>query len=368
MCSWSFNMGTMAKRKKLYDRMTEVIATVTNPKLKNSFIKARDEYWERIGQLNKPSYTKEDYEQIQQEHYRIENLVHKIKVLNKGNPVKHILYCKSLRRAFKEEIDVSQVGISYEDDYLAYRKKLNFYIDKALAKHDLEKHLCINYYSELPVKPEGSFIYSDAIQKMIKKRLNDYKIDLYLDTVTKNGKVIETEKIDIIDFFKRNPEYFQQPYINKATNEYISMSLKRFVKESCWQIRFENNTHYIIGLENPNNWPSLKDDGTWTSEEMVFRPRLWFGLKNEEPNSFWNLNGSDMKFWFDEDNDKYFIGRHSNWDVGRYRGYLPDMKAIRKSCPIQIEEFDTPESVKEKIQKFFIKQYRKAHPKKEEVK
>ncbi len=361
MGSWAFNMGTMAKRKQLYDRMNEVIATVTNPELKNSFIKARDEYWERIGQLNKPNYTREDYEQIQQEHYRIENLVHKIKIMGKGNPVKHILYCKSLRREFKEQIEMSQVGISYEDDYLAYRKKLNFYIDKALAKQDLEKHLYIHYYSECPVKPEGGFIYSDAIQKMIKKRLSDFKIELYLDTITKNGKVIETEKIDIIDFFKRNPEFFQQPYINKATNEYISMSLKKFVKESSWQIRFENDTHYIVDLENPNNWPSLKNDGTWISEKIVFHPRLWFGLKDESPGYYWTLNGSDMSFWFEEDNEKYFISRHSNWDVGRYQGYLPDMKVIRESCPILMEADDTPESIKEKIQAFFVEQYKKTH-------
>ena len=366
---WIFNLATKTKSQQLHNRMNEVIDKVTDPGLKKSLIDARDEYRERIDQLNGQPLTGEISDQIHQEHYRFENFVHKMKIMGK-NPVKHILYCKSPGRGFKEEIDISQVGASYEDDYLAYRKKLNFSIDKALAKQDLEKYLYIQCYNDHPVEPEGGFIYSDAIQLMIKKRLHDYKVEFYLDTVTQDGKVIETEKIDIIEFLKRNPEYFQQEYIVKATNEYISASLERFVKESCWQFHFYVNDHYrfynvepyIDGLDDPDNWPYLKDDGTWIADEMICSPEIWFGLKDESPNISWTLDGSDMKFWFDEDNDKYFIGRHSNWDVGRYRGYLPDMKAIRESCPISIKADDTPETIKEKVQAFCIKQYRATHP------
>ena len=362
---WIFGLATKFKSQQLRSRMNEVIENVTDPMLKKSLVEKRDEYRERIDQLNGQPLTGEISDQIKQEHYRFENLVHKMKIMDK-NPVKHILYCKSPGCGFREEIDISRVGASYEDDYLAYRKELNFYIDKALAKHDLEKYLYIHHYNDRSVEPEGWFIYSDAIQSMIKKRLRDYKIEFCLDTVTQDGEVIETEKIDIIDFFKRNPKYFQQAYIVNATNEYISASLKRFVKESCWQFRFYINDHYrfynvdpcIYDLDDPDNWPSLKDDGTWIADEMICSPEIWFGLKDENPGYSWILNGSDLNFWFDEDNEKHFIARHTSWDVGCYSGYLPDMKAIRESCPILLEANDTPESIDKKIQAFFVKQYK----------
>ena len=358
---WIYNMATMFRTSQLCGRLNEVIATVSDEELRNRFIKIRDEYQERIRKLNKPDLTSEDSKQIQQEHYRIENLVHKIKIMGKGIPAKHILYCRSPGHDFREEIDISRVNGSYEDDFLAYRKKLNIYIDEALGKQDVEKYLHIHHNGERPVDPESSFIYSDAVQKMIKKRLCDHRIDFYLDTVTQDGTVIETEKIDITDFLKRNPEYFQKEYIIDATNEYISASLKRFVQESFWQFSFHSENRDIYDLDDPDNWPSLKDNGKWIAGETTFYPQLWFGLKDKRPVYFWNLGYFDVSFWFDEDNEKYLVSRYSNWDVGRYCGFLPDMKPIRDRCPIMLESSDTPRSIKQKTQDVFIEKYRKIH-------
>ena len=76
--SWIFNMKTLFERSNRYKRLNEMIAKVTDPKLKSSLIKTRDEYWNRIQKLNKPNFTDEDYEQIKQEHQRIDDLISKM--------------------------------------------------------------------------------------------------------------------------------------------------------------------------------------------------------------------------------------------------------------------------------------------------
>ena len=89
------NMKTLFDRSNRYKRLNEMIAKVTDPKLKSSLIKemiakvtdpklksslikTRDEYWNRIQKLNKPNFTDEDYEQIKQEHQRIDDLISKM--------------------------------------------------------------------------------------------------------------------------------------------------------------------------------------------------------------------------------------------------------------------------------------------------
>ena len=72
------NMKTLFERSNRYERLNELIAKVTDPKLKSSLVKIRDEYWGRIQQLNKPNFTDEDREQIKQEHKRMDDLISKM--------------------------------------------------------------------------------------------------------------------------------------------------------------------------------------------------------------------------------------------------------------------------------------------------
>ena len=72
------NMKTLFDRSNRYERLSKVIAKVTDPELKNSLIKTRDEYWDRIQKLNKPNFTDDDYEQIKQEHKRMDDLISKM--------------------------------------------------------------------------------------------------------------------------------------------------------------------------------------------------------------------------------------------------------------------------------------------------
>ena len=75
--SWIFNMETLFHRHNRYIKLNKVIAKVTDPELKSNFIKTREEYWDKIQQLNKPNFTDEDYYQIKQEHERIDELLRK---------------------------------------------------------------------------------------------------------------------------------------------------------------------------------------------------------------------------------------------------------------------------------------------------
>ena len=77
MRCWAFNMGTMSRRHDRWKKLNKVIARVSEPELKSSLIKTRDEYWDRIQRLNKPNYTDEDKEQIQLEHERIDKILSK---------------------------------------------------------------------------------------------------------------------------------------------------------------------------------------------------------------------------------------------------------------------------------------------------
>ena len=82
--SWIFNWGTSIKRGSRCSGLNKVIEKVTDPGLKNSLIKVKDKYWNKIEQLNKPDFTDEDMEQIQQEHKRMEKFISKMEDLIKA--------------------------------------------------------------------------------------------------------------------------------------------------------------------------------------------------------------------------------------------------------------------------------------------
>ena len=116
-------------------------------------------------------------------------------------------------------------------------------------------------------------------------------------------------------------------------------------------------------------WPSPQKDGSWTDADgTVLQPYIWFGINCNEPEDLWSLHGDmseeDIAFWFSEDpleyiieNDEeiysFFRGQAPKQEIDR-----PDMENILQKCPVSIDEEETPESIKEKIQQFFLEQYR----------
>ncbi len=354
--SLAFYVETQAKRKQLCERLDKVVAKVNSSELKKHLTETRDEYWERIEQLNKPDYTDEDEKNIKQENDRMEEYLREMEVIAEGIPAKHILYTKDLK--FKKTINASKIRASFENDHDSYCDKLNLLIDKALIKEGIIKFIESHYY-ERNIEPKGHFVYSDILRKVVKKRSNSSEVRIYVDDIAQDGSYINSEVIDITEVFKRNPDCYYDSYLTKPANEYISDSISKYVKKSRWQFIFQNDDYgYIDELEIPKNWPSLKEDGTWVDEDGdIWHPCLWFGFKDMTPGEPWILDGSDMSFWFSEENDSCIIEYDDTEHIGYYHGYLPDMKAIRKKCPVSFNADDTSESIKEKMQKLFIKRY-----------
>lgn len=275
-------------------------------------------------------------------------------------PAKHILFCDFAGHKFREEIDASQVGDSFKD-YSSYYDKLNECIDRILIKQDIEKFMDGHYYDS-QVKAGCHFVYSDILRKVVKERPWGYPI-IRLDAIRQDGSIIyANEEEHIEEFFKRHPEYYQKPYVFKSANEYISISIKNFVKEGCWQFAFHSGDkydEYIDGLDDPANWLSPKEDGTWRDEDDgIWYPRMWFGLNSRQPENIWVLDGSNIGFWFNKAKDSDFIEYDKTDHVGCYNDSLPDMKPIRQKCPISFSADDTVESIKAKIQKFFAERYK----------
>ncbi len=279
-------------------------------------------------------------------------------IANKAVPVKHVLYCNYPGLEFRTEIEGDISGESYLDDPDGYWEELYDDIDDELSYQGLEKLLDI-HYTEDDVCPDWQFNYSELALDFQQVPTHNEDVKIYLDSINEDGEIIDTEEVDIMEFFDRHPDYFEEGGMYDATNEYISASISKFVKESRWHFALQNGKEII---EDVKKWVPPKKDGLWVNEDGSFMyPVVWFGLEGEDPEDLWTLDGNNMDFWFNEDSTKYYLDYNWEGHIGCYEGYLPDMKAIREKCPILIEADDTPDSIDEKIQAFFIEQYKKAN-------
>ena len=274
-------------------------------------------------------------------------------------PAKHILYCDYPGLEFRTEFDASERDYSYEEnEYEYYRSELEELIFNELASSQGIEKLMDAHFTEDDVSPYYHFDYMEVMQLMTEVLPYNDKVKIYLDSVNKKGKLIETKEINIKDCFIYDPEIFQEGGMFNATSERISASIKCFVKESYWHFALQNGSEII---ENVKQWPSPNKDGSWIKEDGTeMQPIIWFGLKDDFPDDLWTLNdGNDIDFWFNEDDTRYFVEYSYDAFAGSYHGDIPDMKAIREKCPILLEIDDTSDSIKEKTQAFFVEQYRK---------
>lgn len=80
----------------------------------------------------------------------------------------------------------------------------------------------------------------------------------------------------------------------------------------------------------------------------------------KEEDRVWNIDNG-LGFWFSDDPESYLVEYDYDGHAGCYGGGFPDIEAIRKRCPILLEENDTEESIGEKVQAYCKKQYKKVH-------
>lgn len=451
----AFHLGTRVKRQSLRDKLNKEIERVTDPGLKNSLIKIKDEYWNKIEQLNKPDFTNEDEEQIWKEHKRMEEFISKmeelikaeqgdvdaqnelgvmyfegkdveqdyskaaewfLKAANQGHanaqrylgymyyhgkgveqdhgkaaeywrkaaeqgdeeaadklkeihekiqPARYVLMCEYPGLWFRTFIDASKLGFSFTEQHEYYVRSLEDVIARVLEEQ-VRKAIYDLYYPEDDVKPMGHFDYYD-VEKIIKGYIPyNENVEAALIAIDKENNIIETKTIKVLEFLDNDPDYFREYGVSEAVYQYIATALRRFENEAGWYYALKKENGYI---ETVKQWPVPQKDGSWIDADGIdLQPYVWFGVKGNDPEDLWSLYGDmsedALAFWFSEDpleyiieNDEeiysFFRGQAPKQEIDR-----PDMENILRKCPVSIDEDDDPESIKEKIQAFFLDQYR----------
>ena len=282
-------------------------------------------------------------------------------------PARYVLKCDYPGLEFITFIHSARFGYSYIDQYSSFMRCLEDVVSRVLEEQ-VRKAISVLYFTEEHAQPAGHFDYYD-----VEKTVNGYvpyneNVEASLIAIDKDEKIIETKIIKIMDYLDNDPDYFREYGVSDAVYQYISTALKRFEKEACWHFALETENAFY---ENVSFWPSPQKDGSWIDDDgTVLQPYMWFGVKGRKPEELWSLHGDmseeDLEFWFSEapldyiiENDEgiysFFGGSTAKEDIDE-----PDMETIIESCPILIDEDDTPESIEEKLQAFFIEQYQKA--------
>ena len=369
--SYSFSKmrGIVMQQNKdgRYVEMTKQFYKETDPKVKKRLAEAREKYWQIKTDLEDEL---RDYEnektKIQAKIGHVKHLLDNNVIISKGIPAKHILYCKYPGVEFREEIEASKIEASYEEEYDIYQDWLHDYITDILINLDLKKFVG-DYFTEDEIPACGHFWYGEVRTEVFGNGgfpLNE-NIKIYLDSVREDGTIIDTEEIDIVDYvnLESEKETLMECGFWGETDEYIETSLDKFVEETGWHIGLWKGSERI---EDVSQWPAPDKNGRWIDKDGTeMYPCLWYGYNDgrsftEEEDSVWNIdNGLD--FWFSDDPESYIVEYDYDGHAGCYGGGIPDIEAIRKECPILLEEDDTEESIDEKVQAFLLEQYRKAH-------
>lgn len=371
---------TMQQKKDPYfNELTEQYYKETDPEEKKRIGMAREEYWQNKTDLE---YNLRDYENEKTKiQSKIDCVKHQLwinKQLTKGIPAKHILRCEYPGLEFREEIDASEIDCSYKDDYDFYQDALSDYVSDYIPNWmsdqglNFEKLLDMDgYFKKDKVPSSGHFWYGEIRTEVFGNGgfpINE-KIKIYLDSIRKDGSVIETKKIAIEDCFnlESQKEMLMECGFFEATDEYISASLERFIKESTWNVSLRKGDYFILDVKK---WPAPGEDGSWIDKDGTeLEPFIWFGDAGPDTyNALWNIHPEMAEyylgFWFSEEPLRYIVEYDYSGHAGCYGGFNPDITPIRENCPILLKKNDTIDTVKEKIQAFFVEQYKKAHLKK----
>ena len=291
-------------------------------------------------------------------------------------PATFVLYCDYPGCEFREEMDAP--GIDWDDD--DYEFSIDDVLDELQDKISDTLYSELNYnellgvhYTEDDVAAQGHFWYGEVRTSEFGDAdlpLNE-DIKVCLDCVAEDGTVLETHEIDIENFISLDSvkETLMECGLFDSTDEYIECSLDKFVKETGWHIGLLKGSERI---EDVTRWPAPNRRGSWIDEDGTeMYPCLWYGyndgsLLSGEEDRIWNIdNGLD--FWFSDDPERYLVEYDYDGHAGCFGGSIPDIEAIRKECPILLEEDDTEESIDAKVQAYCKKQYKKAHKKMKEA-
>ena len=359
-----------AQEDEIYQKMFLDWYREKDPQVKEQKGLALDEYWAKrrkeLGFQDEEEIRKQKEEQQKKNEIAQQEYIEWVnEQVSKGIPARFVLYCNYPGLEFKTELDTDDIEASYEDDYDGYWEELYWQIDYELcnAFDGGIETLLDAHYTEDDVSPKLYFDYSEVTMPIQEAIPHNDKVKIFLDSFDSDGNLIETQEIHIMDFFDRHPDYFQEGGMWNATNEYISASQSKFIRDGEWLFGLRDDKNHCE-IENPEEWPAPKADGTWIDEDgNELHPLIWYSINRPGVSEFedpWVLNGKNLDFWL-SGSGAYFLEYSYDGHAGCYSGKIPCMKELREKCPVKLEDDDTPESLKEKIQAFFVEEYRKAH-------
>ena len=367
---------SVMRQDQTYRKMALEWMNEKDPQRKDQIAKEMVQYKEK--RLKKLGFLTEEEKLKKQEEGKKQREISRQKHLQlikeqiaKGIPAKHVIRCDYPGIQFREVIDASKIKSSYEKDYDSYQESLYDNInDRLSGLVDFEKFLDMDgYFTEDNIPACGYFLYDEVRSTLFgdKGLFFDENIKIYLDNLRNDGTIIETKELEIEDCFdlEREEETLMECGFGDAMDKYITVSLKRFVEESRWNFALRKGSRVFI--RDIKKWPLPKEDGSWLDKDGTeMKPYIWFGKGDPDTdNELWNLYPKMKEyylgFWFSKYPLDYIVEYNYSGFEGSYVGSTPDIKGIRKHCPILLEENDTLESIEEKIQAFFIKLYREAH-------
>ena len=143
----------------------------------------------------------------------------------------------------------------------------------------------------------------------------------------------------------------------------VESLMNRFMEGASWHTGFRTKAG-ILRSENAGSTISFDStSGQWSDNGEIVLPILWFGY--DEPAERWtideNIDVFEFSFWFaDNENDSLYRVVHDSdngcfdiWYFAECGRWFPVISEIRENCPIMLEEFDTAEIIKEKINTYF---------------
>ena len=151
----------------------------------------------------------------------------------------------------------------------------------------------------------------------------------------------------------------------------VEDSLNDFENRGRWHFALIGSSNNM--LKDANKWPAplvTEEDVKWETESDSYEPLIWFG-NSDQPTKPWTIEREDygdLSFWFEselydllskivEAGSRGSFEVFCVWYIYECDREGPDMDKIREKCIIELDENDTNENVKTKINKLFLDEY-----------
>ncbi len=143
----------------------------------------------------------------------------------------------------------------------------------------------------------------------------------------------------------------------------IGKAIDYLDNNGTWKVCLSDRNSFIT---DPNEWPQpIIKNGSylWKTDSNNYIPVIWFGVSDKPITPFiisTETDEDEFSFWFEEDEETIMDKIVENWngETGYWfyeeGNYPPSLEDIRKKCPIELDEFDDKDNIKEKLTNLFL--------------